>query len=69
LGDALTVFVEGLQERHRAYDPAKYQGKIVPIWQSSATGKSRLIAEYAKTVGGARVLQTRVVTFLVSGSP
>jgi hypothetical protein len=66
IGDARVQFLKELQARYHAYDPTKHQGKIIPIWQSDGTGKSRMLSDYAKTVSGARVLPTLNVTLLLA---
>jgi ABC-type lipoprotein export system ATPase subunit len=50
-GSSDDLFKNDLKTYSAMYNSQHHYGKIVCILQSSGTGKSRLIAEYAKKVG------------------
>lgn len=52
VGGALKRFLGILEYWHKEYDPKRHNGRIIPILQSSACGKSRLVKELAKQVSG-----------------
>jgi len=49
-GGAVESFIEALNTYGKIYKPNKHFGRTIPLIQSSATGKSRLVAEIGKTV-------------------
>ena len=49
-GDFHKLFVGALDDYQKIYDPEKHFGRIIPIIQSSGTGKSRLVREMASEV-------------------
>jgi len=49
-GGAVENFIEALNIYGNMYDPNKYFGRTIPLVQSSATGKSRLVEEIGKLV-------------------
>jgi hypothetical protein len=49
-GDYPKLFVRALNDYEKIYDTRKNFGRIVPIIQSSGTGKSRLVRQMAYEV-------------------
>jgi len=49
-GDFHKLFVGALDDYQKIYDQQKHFGRIIPIIQSSGTGKSRLVREMAYEV-------------------
>ncbi|KAN0062303.1 hypothetical protein ACQY0O_005183 [Thecaphora frezii] len=47
-GDVVQRFNDTLSDYEAKFDPKKYYGRIIPIVQSSGTGKSRLVHEMRK---------------------
>ncbi|KAN0062111.1 hypothetical protein ACQY0O_005632 [Thecaphora frezii] len=47
-GDVVQRFNDTLSDYEEKFDPKKYYGRIIPIVQSSGTGKSRLVHEMRK---------------------
>lgn len=60
-GDAVKSFVRGIDIYGQIYDPERHYGRSIPILQSSATGKSRLVQEL-----GTEVRVRRVAIILVN---
>jgi ABC-type histidine transport system ATPase subunit len=49
-GDFHKLFVGALDDYQKLYNPQKHFGRIIPIIQSSGTGKSRLVRQIAYEV-------------------
>lgn len=49
-GLATKDFIASLDIYRKIYDPSQHFGRIIPIVQSSGTGKSRLLVEVNETV-------------------
>jgi hypothetical protein len=56
-GNFHKLFVEALNDYEKIYNPGKHFGRIIPIIQSSGTGKSRMVREIGNDV---RFLHIRV---------
>ena len=52
-GSAPTRFMDFLETCERIYDPHRHFGRVVPILQSGASGKSRLVKELSAKVSTA----------------
>jgi hypothetical protein len=60
------MFIDAIDEVYeRTYDRTKHHGRIIPILQSSGTGKSRLMAEVSHEV---RVTVPQRAPLLMSSS-
>lgn len=59
VGDALERFLEVVHHCHEEYDPKQHYGRVIPILQSSAYKKSRLIKELAKQVSVSLLQESR----------
>ncbi|KAG6849106.1 hypothetical protein H0H93_011282 [Arthromyces matolae] len=48
LGGTVSGFCDALKDYRKMYEQRKHYGKVIPIVQSSGTGKSRVVAEVGK---------------------
>jgi len=67
-GDFHKLFVQGLDDYEKIYDPKKHFGRIIPVIQSSATGKSRMVKEVGNEVRFPLTLVLKTLTLKPTGA-